>query len=82
MVRSGKLVVLLVCRKLMKAKGPAGAKADEDKKKAVTLFGPKPPTPKFLRAFGNVGKGGWLEKLKVRNAPSHTHKYYLLKMTA
>ncbi|XP_047424265.1 cyclic nucleotide-gated cation channel beta-3 [Mugil cephalus] len=51
-------------RKLVKAKGPAGAKPDEDKKKGMTLFGPKPPTPKFLRAFGNFRKGGLLEQLK------------------
>ncbi|XP_048123101.1 cyclic nucleotide-gated cation channel beta-3, partial [Alosa alosa] len=54
-------------RKLMKAKGPAAAKAEEDKKKAVTLFGPRPPTPKFLRAFG-TGKGGFLEKLRAAAA--------------
>uniref|UniRef100_A0A8P4GAG9 Cyclic nucleotide-binding domain-containing protein n=1 Tax=Dicentrarchus labrax TaxID=13489 RepID=A0A8P4GAG9_DICLA len=36
-------------KKLMKAKGPAAAKVDEEKKKGLTLFGPKPPTPKLLR---------------------------------
>ncbi|KAM9839659.1 cyclic nucleotide-gated channel beta-3-like [Aulostomus maculatus] len=36
-------------RKLMKAKGPAAAKAQEEKKKGLALFGPKPPTPKLLR---------------------------------
>ncbi|XP_062297906.1 cyclic nucleotide-gated cation channel beta-3-like [Scomber scombrus] len=45
-------------RKLVKAKGPAGGK--EDKPKGNTLFGPKPPTPKLLRLFGN------LRKLKVK----------------
>ena len=54
-------------RKLMKAKGPAAAKAVEDKKKGLALFGPKPPTPKMLRVFG--GDKGFLEKLKVRNIP-------------
>lgn len=36
----------------MKAKGPAAAKVEEEKKKGLALFGPKPPTPKLLRAFG------------------------------
>uniref|UniRef100_A0AAR2KC56 Cyclic nucleotide-binding domain-containing protein n=1 Tax=Pygocentrus nattereri TaxID=42514 RepID=A0AAR2KC56_PYGNA len=49
-------------RKLMKAKGPAAAKTDEEKKKGLALFGNKPPTPKLLRAFG---KGGLLDKLKL-----------------
>uniref|UniRef100_A0A3P8XAM5 Cyclic nucleotide-binding domain-containing protein n=1 Tax=Esox lucius TaxID=8010 RepID=A0A3P8XAM5_ESOLU len=53
-------------RKLMKAKGPAAAKAEEDKKKGLALFGPKPPTPKLARVFGGFGKGGFLEKLKVQ----------------
>lgn len=39
-------------RKLMKAKGPVAAKAEDDKKKGQTLFGSKPSTPKLLRAFG------------------------------
>uniref|UniRef100_A0A8C8D7N4 Cyclic nucleotide-binding domain-containing protein n=1 Tax=Oncorhynchus tshawytscha TaxID=74940 RepID=A0A8C8D7N4_ONCTS len=54
-------------KKLMKAKGPAAAKAVEDKKKGLALFGPKPPTPKMLRVFG--GGKGFLERLKVRNIP-------------
>ncbi|XP_035597532.1 cyclic nucleotide-gated cation channel beta-3-like isoform X2 [Oncorhynchus keta] len=49
-------------KKLMKAKGPAAAKAVEDKKKGLALFGPKPPTPKMLRVLG--GSKGFLEKLK------------------
>ncbi|KAM6953118.1 LOW QUALITY PROTEIN: cyclic nucleotide-gated channel beta-3 [Aplochiton taeniatus] len=52
-------------KSLMKAKGPAAAKAEVEKKKGLTLFGPKPATPKMLRAFGGFGKGGFLEKLKV-----------------
>uniref|UniRef100_A0A3Q3C4E8 Cyclic nucleotide-gated cation channel beta-3-like n=1 Tax=Haplochromis burtoni TaxID=8153 RepID=A0A3Q3C4E8_HAPBU len=36
-------------RKLMKAKGPAAVKVEEEKKKGLALFGPKPPTPKLLR---------------------------------
>ncbi|KAJ8010404.1 hypothetical protein DPEC_G00074730 [Dallia pectoralis] len=52
-------------RKLMKAKGPAAAKAVEDKKKGMSLFGPKPPTPKFLRAFGGLGGKGFLDKFKI-----------------
>ncbi|XP_053198326.1 cyclic nucleotide-gated cation channel beta-3-like [Scomber japonicus] len=41
-------------KKLVKAKAPAGG--NEDKPKANTLFGPKPPTPKLLRLFGNLRK--------------------------
>ncbi|XP_045919919.1 cyclic nucleotide-gated cation channel beta-3-like [Micropterus dolomieu] len=55
-------------RKLTKAKGPAPAKATDDKQKGATLFGEKPPTPKFLKAFGNFRKGGFMDKLK--NAPA------------
>ncbi|XP_028288518.1 cyclic nucleotide-gated cation channel beta-3-like [Parambassis ranga] len=56
-------------RKLVKAKGaPAAAKGNEDKKKGLTLFGPKPPTPKLMKAFGNFGKGGFLDKLKKNAA--------------
>ncbi|XP_053269040.1 cyclic nucleotide-gated cation channel beta-3 [Pleuronectes platessa] len=43
-------------RKLMKAKGPAAAKVDEEKKKGLALFGPKPATPKLLRAVGGNPK--------------------------
>ncbi|XP_044196396.1 cyclic nucleotide-gated cation channel beta-3-like [Thunnus albacares] len=43
-------------RKLIKAKGPAGAKTNEEKQKGLTLFGPKPPTPKLLKLFGNMRK--------------------------
>lgn len=49
----------------MKAKGPAAAKAEEGKKKGLALFGPKPPTPKLLRAFGGNINRNLLEKLKV-----------------
>uniref|UniRef100_A0A3B5BJ33 Cyclic nucleotide-gated cation channel beta-3-like n=1 Tax=Stegastes partitus TaxID=144197 RepID=A0A3B5BJ33_9TELE len=45
-------------RKLTKAKAPAGAKTNEEKPKGMALFGQKPPTPKFLKAFGNFRKGG------------------------
>uniref|UniRef100_A0A3B4X1S1 Cyclic nucleotide-gated cation channel beta-3-like n=2 Tax=Seriola TaxID=8160 RepID=A0A3B4X1S1_SERLL len=54
-------------KKLTKAKGPAGAKA-EDKPKGLTLFGQKPPTPKLLKAFAN------LRKLKVMS-PLFIHIY-------
>uniref|UniRef100_A0A8C7IT32 Cyclic nucleotide gated channel subunit beta 3 n=1 Tax=Oncorhynchus kisutch TaxID=8019 RepID=A0A8C7IT32_ONCKI len=64
-------------KKLMKAKGPAAAKAVEDKKKGLALFGPKPPTPKMLRVFG--GDKGFLEKLKVRNIP---YSHFDLLLTA
>nr|CBN81805.1 Cyclic nucleotide-gated cation channel beta-3 [Dicentrarchus labrax] len=43
-------------RKLTKAKGPPGAKTQEEKPKGMTLFGPKPPTPKLLKAFANLRK--------------------------
>ncbi|XP_053098394.1 cyclic nucleotide-gated cation channel beta-3 [Pangasianodon hypophthalmus] len=52
-------------RKLMKAKGPAAAKAEGEKKKGLELFGPKPPTPKMLRAFGRFNRKAFLEKLKI-----------------
>ncbi|KAL2085741.1 hypothetical protein ACEWY4_019061 [Coilia grayii] len=52
-------------KKLMRAKGPAAAKAEEDKKAAMTLFLRRPETPKLLRAFGGWAKGSMLEKLKV-----------------
>ncbi|KAM6971504.1 cyclic nucleotide-gated channel beta-3-like [Tautogolabrus adspersus] len=52
-------------RKLMKAKGPAAAKEEEEKKKkGLALFGPKPPTPKLLRAFGGKFNKGLIEKMK------------------
>ncbi|KAM8881638.1 cyclic nucleotide-gated channel beta-3-like [Synchiropus picturatus] len=51
-------------RKLMKAKGPAAAKAEEEKKKGLALFGPKPATPKLLRAFGGTLNKKMIEKLK------------------
>ncbi|XP_073344148.1 cyclic nucleotide-gated channel beta-3-like [Pagrus major] len=43
-------------KKLTKAKGPAGAKTAEEKPKGLTLFGPKPPTPKLIRAFNVMKK--------------------------
>ena len=49
----------------MKAKGPAAAKVEEEKKKGLALFGPKPPTPKLLRAFGGTINKGIIEKMKV-----------------
>ncbi|CAM4723452.1 unnamed protein product [Leuciscus chuanchicus] len=54
-------------RKLLKAKGPPpAAKAGEEKKKETYQFGPKPPTPKLLRAFagGTFTKKGFLDRLK------------------
>lgn len=56
---------LYLCRKLMKAKGPAAAKVEEEKKKGLALFGPKPPTPKLLRAFGGTINKKFIDKLKV-----------------
>lgn len=49
----------------MKAKGKGPVPDEKEKKKGLDLFGPKPPTPKMLRAFGGFGKGGLLAKLKV-----------------
>ncbi|XP_072307430.1 cyclic nucleotide-gated channel beta-3-like [Eucyclogobius newberryi] len=48
-------------RKLMKAKAATGGK-EEEKPKGLTLFQAKPPTPKLLKAFGNLRK---MSKLKV-----------------
>ncbi|XP_034718674.1 cyclic nucleotide-gated cation channel beta-3 [Etheostoma cragini] len=44
-------------RKLIKAKGPATAKAVEEKPKGLTLFGTKPQTPKLIKLFHNMKKG-------------------------
>uniref|UniRef100_A0A3Q4GYY2 Cyclic nucleotide-gated cation channel beta-3-like n=1 Tax=Neolamprologus brichardi TaxID=32507 RepID=A0A3Q4GYY2_NEOBR len=52
-------------KKLMKAKGPAAAKVEEEKKKGLALFGPKPPTPKLLRAFGGTINKRFINKVKV-----------------
>ncbi|XP_075870968.1 cyclic nucleotide-gated channel beta-3-like [Nelusetta ayraudi] len=52
-------------RKLMKAKGPAAAKVEEEKKKGLALFGPKPPTPKLLRAFGGNINKAIIDKMKA-----------------
>ncbi|KAG5849931.1 hypothetical protein ANANG_G00076940 [Anguilla anguilla] len=43
-------------RKLIKAKGPASAAADGERKKGLSLFTNKPPTPKILRALGGLNK--------------------------
>ncbi|KAM4534066.1 cyclic nucleotide-gated channel beta-3 [Odontesthes bonariensis] len=51
-------------RQLMKSKAAAGTKTKEEKQKGLALFGPKPPTPKLVKAFMNLRKGGFLEKLK------------------
>uniref|UniRef100_A0A3B4AKH2 Cyclic nucleotide-binding domain-containing protein n=1 Tax=Periophthalmus magnuspinnatus TaxID=409849 RepID=A0A3B4AKH2_9GOBI len=56
-------------RKLMKAKGPAAAKVEEEKKKGLALFGPKPQTPKLLRAFGGTINRSTVDKLKVLPRP-------------
>uniref|UniRef100_A0A8C4IGL8 Cyclic nucleotide-binding domain-containing protein n=1 Tax=Dicentrarchus labrax TaxID=13489 RepID=A0A8C4IGL8_DICLA len=54
-------------RKLTKAKGPPGAKTQEEKPKGMTLFGPKPPTPKLLKAFANLrkAKNGGVSKIII-----------------
>lgn len=53
----------------MKAKGPAAAKVEEEKKKGLALFGPKPPTPKLLRAFGGTINRKIIDKMKVSTLP-------------
>nr|XP_019942828.1 PREDICTED: cyclic nucleotide-gated cation channel beta-3-like [Paralichthys olivaceus] len=55
-------------RQLLKAKGPAAAKTNEEKQKGLTLFGTKPQTPKLIKAFADMRKGGFLDKLKVNSA--------------
>lgn len=64
----------------MKAKGPAAAKAEEEKKKGLALFGTKPPTPKLLRALGGGFNKKIMEKLKVRSFNS-LFKFYLVIVT-
>lgn len=67
---AGVTLLISLCRKLMKAKGPAAAKVEEEKKKGLALFGPKPPTPKLLRAFGGSINKNFIDKVKV------THVHY------
>ncbi|XP_049604942.1 cyclic nucleotide-gated channel beta-3 isoform X1 [Syngnathus scovelli] len=55
-------------RKLMKAKGPAAAKADEEKKKGLALFGAKPPTPKLLRVMGGGLNKRMMDKIRAAAA--------------
>ncbi|XP_037549920.1 cyclic nucleotide-gated cation channel beta-3 [Nematolebias whitei] len=57
-------------RQLMKSKAATGAQAKQEKQKGLALFGQKPPTPKLLKAFVNLRKGGLLDKLKVGSSPS------------
>lgn len=49
----------------MKAKGPAAAKVEEEKRKGLALFAPKPPTPKLLRAVGGNINKTFIDKMKV-----------------
>lgn len=67
---AGVTLLISLCRKLMKAKGPAAAKVEEEKKKGLALFGPKPPTPKLLRAFGGSINKNFIDRVKV------THVYF------
>lgn len=57
----------------MKAKGPAAAKVEEEKKKGLALFGPKPPTPKLLRVFGGNINKTLINKMKVTAMPPCGH---------
>ncbi|KAM8880833.1 cyclic nucleotide-gated channel beta-3-like [Synchiropus picturatus] len=43
-------------KKLIKAKGPAAARTNEEKQKGLALFNQKPPTPKLLKTFGALLK--------------------------
>lgn len=52
----------------MKAKGPAAAKEEKEKKKGLELFEPRPPTPQMLRAFGRFNRKVFIEKLKVEKS--------------
>lgn len=61
----------------MKAKGPAAAKVEEEKKKGLALFGPKPPTPKLLRAFGGNINKTIIEKMKVTTLTYLTCHIYM-----
>lgn len=58
----------------MKAKGPAAAKVEEEKKKGLALFGPKPATPKLLRAFGGNINKAVIDKMKVATAARLTRQ--------
>ena len=60
----------------MKAKGPAAANAEVEKKKGLVLFRPRPPTPKLLRAFG--GNTNFLEKMRVTTLP-FLSRYVVMK---
>ena len=60
----------------MKAKGPVAAKVATEKR-GLSLFGPKPPTPKMLRAFG---QGGLLGKLKVKYGSTGRHRVAMIRI--
>ncbi|KAJ8376924.1 hypothetical protein SKAU_G00075040 [Synaphobranchus kaupii] len=55
-------------RQLMKAKGPAAAAQAADKKGGLSLFTPRPPTPKMLKPFGRFNKTNFMDKLKASSA--------------
>lgn len=63
----------------MKSKAATGAPAKEEKQKGLALFGQKPPTPKLLKAFGNLRKGGLLDKLKVKTGSVGSNPELLVK---
>uniref|UniRef100_A0A668AM55 Cyclic nucleotide gated channel subunit beta 3, tandem duplicate 2 n=1 Tax=Myripristis murdjan TaxID=586833 RepID=A0A668AM55_9TELE len=52
-------------QKVLARKGFQVAKAEQEKKKGLALFGPKPPTPKLLRAVGGNINRTIIDKLKV-----------------
>lgn len=73
-------LVVSVRRKLMKAKGPAAAKVEEGKKKGLALFGPKPATPKLIRAVGGGTTKTFIEKLKVTHFHFHFCHFFHIYM--
>uniref|UniRef100_A0A3Q1HT69 Cyclic nucleotide gated channel subunit beta 3, tandem duplicate 1 n=1 Tax=Acanthochromis polyacanthus TaxID=80966 RepID=A0A3Q1HT69_9TELE len=69
-------------RKLMKAKGPAAAKAEEEKKNGLALFGPKPPTLKLLRASGGSINKNLIDKMKVATIYCSPQRHYFYVVIA
>lgn len=65
----------------MKSKGPAAAKAEEERKKGLALFGVRPPTPKLLRAFGGNFNKAMIERMKVKTLSLIT-AYKLIKISS
>ncbi|XP_062235992.1 cyclic nucleotide-gated cation channel beta-3-like [Platichthys flesus] len=58
-------------RQLLKAKGPADSKTAQVRRKGMTLFGTRPQTPKLMRLFADMRKGGFFESLKKAAAEAN-----------